>query len=106
MALSTDHLLRRGCFDPEQWVQVGNHGTKREVALRLYTEAIKVHGERLATGSDDFTIQLVELPSRDPIRQMTGHQQPVVHVQFSPSTRYLISGSFDKSIKLWDGYSG
>ena len=37
---------------------------------------------------------------------MTGHQQPVSHVQFSPDGRYLISGSFDKSIKLWDGYNG
>lgn len=37
---------------------------------------------------------------------MTGHQLQVAHVQFSPDGRYIISGSFDKSIKLWDGYTG
>lgn len=37
---------------------------------------------------------------------MTGHQLQVAHVQFSPDGRYIVSGSFDKSIKLWDGYTG
>ena len=37
---------------------------------------------------------------------MVGHQQPINHVQFSPDGRYIISASFDKSIKLWDGYNG
>ena len=37
---------------------------------------------------------------------MVGHKQPVCHVQFSPDGRYIVSGSFDKSLKLWDGYTG
>jgi ribosome assembly protein 4 len=27
-------------------------------------------------------------------------------VQFSPDGRYIISASFDKSLKLWDGFNG
>lgn len=46
------------------------------------------------------------MPEKKPIKQMTGHQQQVIHVQFSPDGRYIVSGSFDKSIKLWDGYNG
>ncbi len=37
---------------------------------------------------------------------MIGHGKPVNHVQFSPDGRYIVSGSFDKKIKLWDGYTG
>lgn len=49
---------------------------------------------------------LFELPNKVPIKQMIGHGKPVCHVQFSPDGRYIASGSFDKKIKLWDGYSG
>lgn len=29
MSLSTDHVLRRGCFDPENKLIVGEHGTQK-----------------------------------------------------------------------------
>lgn len=36
MSLSTEHVLKRGCFDPENKVIVGEHGSKKEVAMKLY----------------------------------------------------------------------
>ena len=40
------------------------------------------------------------------IARMTGHQQLVNQVVFSPDTRYIASASFDKSVKLWCGRTG
>ena len=37
---------------------------------------------------------------------MTGHQQLVNDVKFSPDTRYIVSASLDKSIRLWNGKDG
>jgi FOG: WD40 repeat len=37
---------------------------------------------------------------------MTGHQQLINCVEFSPDGRIIASASFDKSIKLWDGRIG
>jgi WD40 repeat protein len=37
---------------------------------------------------------------------LTGHAGPVNAVAFSPSGRIIVSGSFDKSLKIWDGGSG
>lgn len=36
----------------------------------------------------------------------TGHQQLVNHVSFSPDGRFICSGCFDKSVRLWDGVTG
>lgn len=37
---------------------------------------------------------------------MTGHQQLINDVKFSPNGFYIASASFDKSIKIWDGKNG
>lgn len=37
---------------------------------------------------------------------LTGHQQLINQVVFSPDARLIASASFDKSIKLWDGKTG
>lgn len=94
----------------------------KEYALKRYQKLIGSENERLVSGSDDFTLFMWDpVVSSKPITRMTGHQQPVNHVRFafnfaflnyssqisfSPDGRFLVSASFDKSLKLWDGYNG
>ena len=63
--------------------------------------------ERLVSGSDDFTMFLWN-PEVDKktIARMTGHQQLINDVRFSPDTRLIASASFDKSIRLWNIHTG
>ena len=59
------------------------------------------------SGSDDATMFLWRPEdSKKPLTRMTGHQKPVNEVKFSPDTRIIASASFDKFVKLWDGFTG
>ncbi|KHJ89036.1 WD domain, G-beta repeat protein [Oesophagostomum dentatum] len=109
LALNTDYALRTSCFDPKTGCK--RPATEEEcqkIAQRRYEEALKVWGEeRLVSGSDDFTMFLwIPSQSKNAVARLTGHQQLVNQVVFSPDTRYIASASFDKSIKLWCGRTG
>lgn len=59
------------------------------------------------SGSDDFTLFLWNpVENKKPLARLTGHQQPVNHLAFSPDGRRFASASFDKKVKVWDGRTG
>lgn len=62
-------------------------------------------GKTLASGSDRHSIRLWELESGTPIRQLSGHEGPVVSLAWSPVGNLLASGSTDETIRLWRGES-
>ncbi|TQB68860.1 hypothetical protein MPDQ_002662 [Monascus purpureus] len=41
-----------------------------------------------------------------PIMQLTGHSAEVYSVQFDPTGQHIASGSFDRTILLWNAYDG
>ncbi|KAF7489069.1 Notchless -like protein 1 [Sarcoptes scabiei] len=107
LALSTEYMMRIGYFDPASKFSNGmSEEAKRNVALKQY-EKVRLQNERLVSGSDDFTLFLWEPESKKKfICRMTGHQQLINDVKFSPDGLFIASASFDKSIKLWNGHSG
>ena len=108
MSLSTSYALKTGAFD-HKGTRPKTDEDAQKAAKDRYLEAKggATAPERLVTGSDDFTLCLWE-PGRDKkaIQRMVGHQQLVNQVCFSPDGRWILSASFDKSIKLWDGVKG
>ncbi|CAD6190221.1 unnamed protein product [Caenorhabditis auriculariae] len=109
LALNTDFALRTACFDPSnRCLKPETSEECQKVAEKRYKAALKTTGgERLVSGSDDFTMFMWNpSESKAAIARMTGHQQLVNQVVFSPDTRYIASASFDKSVKLWCGRTG
>ncbi|XP_071443730.1 notchless protein homolog 1 isoform X2 [Hetaerina americana] len=115
LTLNTDYVLRTGPFEPALAGRRGafnsNQDHREEMLKRATDRYLAVcpneGDERIVSGSDDFTLFMWQ-PEKDkkPLARLTGHQQLVNDVRFSPDTRLLASASFDKSIKLWDGRSG
>lgn len=79
----------------------------QRLAKEIYLSVTKGQPERMVSCSDDHTLFLWH-PSEDskPVARMTGHLQTVIDVKFSPDGRWVVSASFDKSIKLWNGMTG
>ncbi len=75
LALSTDYVLRTGCFDHTQ-KDFDSDEEKQKYAIERYNKVKDVDGgERLVSGSDDFTMFLWQpQKSNKHVNRMTGHQ--------------------------------
>jgi len=113
LALNTDYVVRTGAFDPKDAKLVPDEikldGPKlKALAEKRYNDVMKVVGEELlVSGSDDFTMFMWKPEhEKKSVARMTGHQQLVNDVKFSPDMRLVASASFDKSIRIWCGKTG
>ncbi len=82
--------------------------------------AFSPDGKKLASGHRDHKIGLWDLEDVDRIRMrdeqgpaislpmqvLEGHKHAIYPVVFSPDSETLVSGSADKTIRLWDGKTG
>ncbi len=107
LATNTEYALRTGPFDYKGKLPTTRKEI-RELCESKYDAVVQqAGGEILASGSDDFTVFLWNpATAAKAITRMTGHQQPVNFVAFSPDGARLASASFDKSVRIWAGTTG
>jgi periodic tryptophan protein 2 len=68
--------------------------------------AVDFSGEIIcAGGMDPYSIYVWSLKSGDLIDVLKGHTAPISSIAFSQTKDLLVSGSWDKSIKLWELYA-
>lgn len=60
-----------------------------------------VNGKWVLSGSEDNQLYMWELNSCQIVGKLSGHTKPVLSCDAHPSDQVIVSGSLDKSIKLW-----
>ena len=73
----------------------------RQAALADEGLCLSFGGEKVAVGMLDSTLQLFHLDTLNPHLTLYGHKLPVTCVQFVADGSLVLSGSADKSVKVW-----
>ncbi|XP_058128294.1 protein Notchless [Anopheles ziemanni] len=113
LALNTDYVLRTGPFHPVMdksqmygGIDTADKAALQQMALARYEKVCPDGVESLVSCSDDFTLYLWKADQKNFITRMTGHQNVVNDVKYSPDVKLIASASFDKSIRLWNASDG
>jgi WD40 repeat protein len=72
----------------------------------IYIVAISPNNQFIATGGSDGKIGLWEVGSSQKLLNFKAHEGHILGLVFTNDSQYLISGSFDRYIKIWDVMSG
>ena len=106
ISLNTEAALRLGPYN-HRGECANNKEEMIQYALNSYKKIFDKQSEMLCSGSDDFTAFLWNpTKTKKPILRMTGHQQPINFIAYSPDGRYIATASFDNSVRLWNGQTG
>ncbi|XP_066532037.1 WD repeat and HMG-box DNA-binding protein 1 isoform X2 [Hoplias malabaricus] len=58
-------------------------------------------GTRVAAGSSDFLVKVIEVADSSKQKTLRGHDAPVLSVAFDPTDEFLASSSCDGSVAVW-----
>ncbi|MDP6629443.1 MAG: PA14 domain-containing protein [Kiritimatiellia bacterium] len=72
----------------------------------IVSVAFSSDGKRLAAGSEDYRVTLLDPSNGKVLRRFVGHAADVVALAFSPDGTRLASASHDRTVKIWDVASG
>ncbi|CAE6529242.1 unnamed protein product [Rhizoctonia solani] len=70
---------------------------------QIWAVGFSPNGDRVASGSDDYTIRVWDPKTGEQLSLLSGHQTDDINtIAFSPDGTRLASGSSDRTICIWD----
>ena len=103
ISASLDGTVR--AFDVLRYRNFRTMTTPAGAGSQLTSLAVDGGGEVICAGSfEPYNIFVWSLRTGRLLDVLSGHEGPVVSLSFSPNNSVLCSGSWDKSLRLWDVY--
>ncbi|KAM9409995.1 WD repeat and HMG-box DNA-binding protein 1 isoform 2-T2 [Pholidichthys leucotaenia] len=76
------------------------------ILIRFTTSATHVafnsSGSRVAAGSSDFVVKVVDVSDSNQQKTLRGHEAPVLSVAYDPKDEFVASASCDGSVVVWN----
>uniref|UniRef100_A0A8D3DKE9 WD repeat and HMG-box DNA-binding protein 1 n=1 Tax=Scophthalmus maximus TaxID=52904 RepID=A0A8D3DKE9_SCOMX len=105
LALKNGKLVTAGSNNTVQ-IHTFPDGEPDGILTRFTTNATHVtfnsSGSRVAAGSSDFMVKVVEVSDSSQQKTLRGHEAPVLSVTFDPKDDFLASSSCDGSVVVWN----
>jgi WD40 repeat protein len=74
---------------------------EKRMVCSMYSLACSPDGQRVALGGGTSSIYLWDLYSTKPHHELEGHTDDIICVAYSPCGKWILSGSADRTIRLW-----
>uniref|UniRef100_A0A673IS22 Apoptotic protease-activating factor 1 n=1 Tax=Sinocyclocheilus rhinocerous TaxID=307959 RepID=A0A673IS22_9TELE len=91
-------------------VRTGSAGAilfeSEELPSRIRCTCISRNASFVALGTEDGTVQVLEVPSGKTSLKLTGHTRTVHHCQFTDDGETLITSSEDTTVRVWKWRTG
>ncbi|XP_036398840.1 WD repeat and HMG-box DNA-binding protein 1 [Megalops cyprinoides] len=104
LALKNGKLVTAGSNNTVQ-IHTFPDGDPDGILTRFTTNANHVafssNGSRVAAGSSDFLVKVVEVSDSSQQKTLRGHDAPVLSVTFDPKDEFLGSSSCDGTVAVW-----
>ena len=78
----------------------------RFIELAEGVTALAIAGSRVAAGSLDKSVHLVDIDTGETLHVFRGHADPVTSLTFAKGGAHLVSGSHDKTVRVWNVETG
>ena len=86
----------------------GKHGLVWRENLGTPLLQVAMHRESglVAVAGGDFVVRVVDIEAKRVVRVFAGHDNRLTDVSWSPDARWLVSGSMDATVRVWDVPTG
>ncbi|XP_021899515.1 pre-mRNA-processing factor 19 homolog 1-like [Carica papaya] len=87
----------------ERYTQISSHPLHKTNKPGIISLDILYSKDIIATGGVDTTAVIFDRPSGQVLSTLTGHSKKVTSVKFVTQTDLILTGSADKTVRVWQG---
>lgn len=87
----------------ERYTQLSSHPLHKTSKPGILSVDVHLEKDQILTGGADASVVVFDRPSGEILSSLSGHTKRVNSVKFVPRDGFILTGSADKTVKIWQG---